>query len=43
MIIITHHSELEDAADTVYKVEKIEGISRVRGELNMLFGQCMIK
>jgi len=29
MIIITHHSELEDAADTVYKVEKIEGISRV--------------
>jgi len=29
MIIITHHRELEDEADTVYKVEKIEGISRV--------------
>jgi len=29
MIIITHHSELEDAADTVYRVEKIGGISRV--------------
>ena len=29
MIIITHHSELEDTADTVYKVEKIGGISRV--------------
>jgi len=29
MIIITHHSELEDAADRVYRVEKIGGISRV--------------
>jgi len=32
MILITHHSELEDVADTVYKVEKIGGISRVVGE-----------
>jgi exonuclease SbcC len=32
MILITHHSELEDVADTVYKVEKIGGVSRVVGE-----------
>jgi exonuclease SbcC len=29
MIIITHHRELEDVADTVYRFEKVEGISRV--------------
>jgi len=29
MIIITHHRELEEVADTVYRVEKVNGISRV--------------
>jgi len=29
MIIITHHRELEDVADTVYRVEKVDGISKV--------------
>ncbi|AIG97418.1 ATPase involved in DNA repair [Archaeoglobus fulgidus DSM 8774] len=29
MIIITHHRELEDIADTVYRVEKVDGVSRV--------------
>jgi exonuclease SbcC len=29
MIIITHHRELEDVADTVYRFEKVKGISRV--------------
>lgn len=29
MIIITHHRELEEVADTIYEVEKVDGISRV--------------
>jgi DNA repair exonuclease SbcCD ATPase subunit len=29
MILITHHSELENVADEVYRFEKIGGISRV--------------
>jgi exonuclease SbcC len=29
MIIVTHHRELEEVADTVYRVEKVDGISRV--------------
>jgi exonuclease SbcC len=29
MIIVTHHRELEEVADTVYRVEKVGGISRV--------------
>ncbi|WP_349677337.1 AAA family ATPase [Archaeoglobus sp. JdFR-39] len=30
MIIVTHHRELEEVAQTVYEVEKIDGVSRVR-------------
>lgn len=30
MIIVTHHRELEDVADTVYRVEKVGGISTVK-------------
>lgn len=33
MIIVTHHRELEDVADTVYLVEKVDGISRVVEEV----------
>ncbi len=29
MIIVTHHRELEEVADTVYRVEKVDGVSRV--------------
>jgi exonuclease SbcC len=32
MIIVTHHRELEEVADTVYRVEKVDGVSRVVGE-----------
>ena len=30
MIIVTHHRELEEVAQTVYEVEKIDGVSRVK-------------
>jgi len=30
MIIVTHHRELEEVAQTVYEVEKADGVSRVR-------------
>ena len=33
MIIVTHHRELEDVADTVYRVEKVSGVSRVIAEV----------
>lgn len=33
MIIVTHHRELEEVADTVYRVEKVDGVSRVVGEV----------
>jgi len=33
MIIITHHRELEDVADTVYRVEKVNGVSKVIAEV----------
>ena len=33
MIIVTHHRELEDVADTVYRVEKVDGVSRVIAEV----------
>jgi len=29
MIVVTHHRELEEIADTVYQVEKVDGVSRV--------------
>ncbi len=29
MIIVTHHRELEEIADTVYQVEKVDGVSKV--------------
>ncbi len=29
MIVITHHRELEDVADTVYRIEKVNGVSKV--------------
>jgi len=32
MIIVTHHRELEDVADTVYRVEKVSGVSKVIAE-----------
>lgn len=32
MVIVTHHRELEEVADTVYRVEKVDGVSRVVGE-----------
>ncbi len=33
MIIVTHHRELEEVADTVYRVEKVDGVSRVVEEV----------
>lgn len=30
MIIITHERELEEAADTLYLVENVNGVSRVK-------------
>ena len=33
MIIVTHHRELEDVADTVYRVEKVSGVSKVIAEV----------
>ncbi len=33
MIIVTHHRELEDVTDTVYRVEKVSGVSRVIAEV----------
>jgi len=29
MVIVTHHRELEEVADTVYRVEKVDEISKV--------------
>ena len=29
MIIVTHHQELEDLADTIYRVKKLNNISQV--------------
>ncbi len=29
MIVVTHHRELEEIADTVYQMEKVDGVSRV--------------
>lgn len=29
MVIITHHRELEEVADTIYNVEKVDGVSKV--------------
>ena len=29
MMIVTHHRELEEVADTVYRVEKVDEISKV--------------
>ena len=33
MIIVTHHRELEDVADTVYRIEKVSGVSRIIAEV----------
>ncbi len=33
MIIVTHHRELEDVADTVYRAEKVSGVSRIIAEV----------
>lgn len=30
MIIVTHHRELEDLADTVYRVKKVENVSEIK-------------
>ena len=33
MVIVTHHRELEEVADTVYRVEKVDGVSKVVEEV----------
>ena len=32
MIIVTHDNDLEEAADNIFKIEKIDGISNVKQE-----------